>query len=97
MGTLEYSFAKAPNTITLSRLRRTREPHEPEAEASGSRLVGELAVHRENLEHILRENPSRWLPFSRRLQALLRTPGIGAFRAEEEIEESTEVCALREV
>jgi hypothetical protein len=97
MGTLEYPFAEAPSAITSTRLRRTREPHEPEAEPSGSRLVGELAVHRESLERIVRENPESLAAILEALTSALTNAGDRSVQAQEDIEESTEVCALHEV
>jgi hypothetical protein len=96
MGTLEYSFAKALSSSTSRRFRRTRQPHEPEAETRGSSLVGELAVPRESLERILRENPESLAAILEALTSALTNAGGRSVRVQEEIDDSTEVCALRE-
>lgn len=95
MGTLEYPFAKALSSSASRRFRRTRQPQEPEAETRGSSLVGELAVHRESLERILRENPESLAAILEALTSALTNAGGRSVRTHEEIDDSTEVCALR--
>jgi hypothetical protein len=60
MGSLEYPFARLPSDSKNGRRRRASERpciEEKEPDTQGSRLVGELAVHRESLSRILVENP----------------------------------------
>ena len=96
MGTLEFPFANAPAPSTSVKFRRIRRPPETEAEESGSRLVGELAVHRESLERVLRENPESLAAILEALTGALTNTGDPSVSAQEESEESTEACALRE-
>jgi hypothetical protein len=52
-GSLNYPFARSH---AGERSRRKR-AHRPELDIRGAKVIGELAVHRESLSRVLRENP----------------------------------------
>jgi hypothetical protein len=57
MGTLEYPFARVHREAKRSQRRPSDKPATPEPDNRGIKVYGELAVHRENLERVLSENP----------------------------------------
>ena len=95
MGSLEFPFARRLGEREAMRKRPRsvgRERREPDT--SGSHVIGELAVHRESLARVLRENPESLAGI---LEALLSalTNGRGAEVPKQEIEEEeSELCVL---
>jgi len=87
-GSLEYPFAqnRPQRGRALRPGRQRKETAEPDIR--GSRVLGELAVHRESLERILTENPESLAGI---LKALLRALGDTALQpAHEEVEQEQE-------
>jgi hypothetical protein len=70
VGRLDVPFASLPHhpRRLLSRHRKEEPRPSPERSLPTSALLGELAVHRESLNRVLRENPQALAPV---LQALL--------------------------
>jgi hypothetical protein len=56
MGSLDSPFA-ATSTVEIKRRTRVGKTPPAEADTRGERLMTELAVHRESLGRVLRENP----------------------------------------
>jgi hypothetical protein len=52
-GSLNYPFARSH----IGERTRRKRPHQPEIDIRGAKVIGELAVHRESLSRVLRENP----------------------------------------
>lgn len=98
-GSLEYPFART--RPKRSRKFRTRpapgEIAQAEPEIRGSRVLGELAVHRESLERILAENPEQLAGILKALLSALGQPGVP--QADGELAEAQEedAYALTEV
>ena len=97
MASLEYPFAKAPGSRAIGTVRRTKEIRKVEAEFAGSRVVGELAVHRESLERILQENPESLAAILEALTSALTSRDDRKVEPQEDYEDSRELCALTEV
>lgn len=96
MGSLEYPFAQAPRSTTTAGHRRLKAIPHAEADLRGTRVVGELAVHRESLERILQESPESLITILEALTSALTGNERGKARNDEDLEESRELCALSE-
>ena len=99
-GSLEYPFAQARPKRGRGFSTRRGAPVEiapPETETRGSRVLGELAVHRESLERILAENPEQLAGILKALLSALGEPAPAP--AETELTEAQEedAFALTEV
>jgi hypothetical protein len=97
VGSLEYPMARVPSdTARWARKRRgTGSAKVAEPDLNGSTVVGEFAVHRENLSRVLREDPESLVGILEALVSALeghRRPVEG-----EREEEETESYALTEV
>jgi hypothetical protein len=97
MGSLEFPFAEAPRPNKVSKFRRLKEVPQGEADLKGTRVVGELAVHRESLERILQESPESLATILEALTDALIGKGHHNSRNEEDLEETRELCVLSEV
>ena len=97
MGSLEYPFAEGPRSTTTRDLRRMREIPRVEADLRGTRVVGELAVHRESLERILQESPESLASILEALTSALTGHENRSVLREMDPEESRELCVLSEV
>lgn len=97
MGSLEYPFAEGPRGTTTRGLRRMREIPRGEADLKGTRVVGELAVHRESLERILQESPQSLASILEALTSALAGHENRSVLREVDPEESRELCVLSEV
>ena len=97
MGSLEYPFAEAPRSTTTRNLRRMREIPRVEADLQGTRVVGELAVHRESLERILQESPESLASILEALTCALTSHEKRSELHEVNPEENRELCVLSEV
>jgi len=97
VGSLEYPLARVPSDRTRwSRKRRgSASAKVAEPDLKGSRVVGELAVHRESLSRVLRENPESLVGILEALVSAL-TGHKHPVEAERE-EEEAESYALSEV
>jgi hypothetical protein len=97
VGSLEYPMARVPpDRARWTRQRRGRGSVKvAEPDLNGSRVVGELAVHRESLSRVLRENPESLVAILEALVGAL-TGSQRPVVAERE-EEETESYALTEV
>jgi hypothetical protein len=90
-GSLEYPFAQS----RPKRRRSLRRRHEPAPEMSereptlqGSKVLGELAVHRESLERVLSENPESLAGILKALLSALGEAPVPAIDPElEEVQE----------
>jgi hypothetical protein len=58
MGSLDHPFARAAYSMEGYARRRSPRPPMERCESSGARLIGELAVHRESMQRVLRESPA---------------------------------------
>jgi hypothetical protein len=96
MGSLEYPFAEAPRRATMPKLPHIKEIPRAEADLRGTRVVGELAVHRESLERILQESPESLAPILEALTSALTNDEDRNAR-EEDRDENRELCVLSEV
>jgi len=68
-----------------------------ESDLQGTRVVGELAVHRESMERTLQESPESLVSILEALTSALTNHGERNVRHEEDREESLELCVLSEV
>jgi hypothetical protein len=90
-GSLDYAFARSrPRHRHSLRGRHDPPPEisEREPDTQGSKVLGELAVHRESLERVLAENPESLAGILKALLSALGEPPIAA--AEPELEEVQE-------
>ena len=97
MGSLEYQFAEAPHNRTITSPRRLKEIPRMEADLQGTRVVGELAVHRESLERILQESPESLASILEALTSTLTSHENRSVPHEVDPEESRELSVLSEV
>lgn len=97
MGSLEYPFAEAPHSRTITSPWRLKEIPRMEADLQGTRVVGELAVHRESLERILQESPESLASILEALTSALTSHENRSELHEVNPEESRELCVLSEV
>jgi len=95
-GSLEHPFAMAPGGRIIAKVRREREICKAKTDLDGSRVVGELAVHRESLERILQENPESLAAILEALTSALTNDEIRNAMREEDLEESGDLCVLSE-
>lgn len=97
-GSLEYPFAHSRPSR-----KRSPQPARPaalhrELDVSGTRVLGELAVHRESLQRVLEENPESLVGILRALlSALGDTSASTIAQASEEICLEEDLYALHEV
>lgn len=97
MGSLEYPFAKAPGSRTIAKVRREREICKAETDLGSSRVVGELAVHRESLKRILEESPESLAAILEALTSALTGKDFQKSGNAQDYEENRELCVLSEV
>ena len=97
MGSLEYPFARVPSTATGSvRKRRGTTAEKPlDPDIRGAKVIGELAVHRESLSRVLRENPASLVGILEALVSALTNPQRPNDAEREE--EGADLYALTEV
>lgn len=93
MGSLDFPFAEAPVAYTAKRVSKAKTLDQPNGYVSSSRVLGELAVDRESLRRVLRENPESLVAVLEALTSALRSEPLPAY-AKEEFEEKAEVYAF---
>ena len=96
-GSLEYPFAQSRPARRRSLRRQPERPASSpeELDVSGTRLLGELAVHRESLERVLVENPESLVGILRALLSALGGPSVTTIdQPGEEICDEEELYAL---
>lgn len=95
-GSLEYPMARVPESSDMRRKGRSTAPPAAEPDIRCAEVVGELAVHRESLSRVLRENPESLIGI---LEALVTAlPGYARpVEGQPEEEEESESYALTEV
>jgi hypothetical protein len=97
-GSLEYPFAQSRARRRALRTRpQPTEMPEREPDTRGSRVLGELAVHRESLERILAENPESLAGILKALLSALGEPPASPLDRELEEAQEEDVYALTEV
>jgi hypothetical protein len=98
-GSLEYPFAQSRQRREhpLRARYKTSTVAEQEPDTQGSRVLGELAVHRESLERILVENPESLAGILKALLSALGDPAASPVDQELEEEQEEDVYALTEV
>lgn len=98
-GSLEYPFAQSrPPRKRPQRHRTIR--HDrciQEPDTSGSKVLGELAVHRESLERVLVENPESLAGILKALLSALGDASHADTSETEELYEEDDMYALTEV
>jgi hypothetical protein len=97
MGSLEYPFAQGPRTARITKPRCVKEIPRAEADLGGTRVVGELAVHRESLERILQESPESLAAILEALTSALTGKDYQKSGNAQDFEENRELCVLSEV
>ena len=91
MGSLDSPFADTADTHRFKAVSRLKVINQPETDMTSSRLLGELAVHRESLLRILRDNPESLAAILEALTSAL-TNDHPPVPKNEKIEEESEVC-----
>jgi hypothetical protein len=97
MGSLEFPLADAPGRPKISKFRRVKQIPHRDADLKGTRVVGELAVHRDSLERILQESPESLATILEALTDALTAKDHQKLRNEEDLEDARELCVLSEV
>lgn len=93
MGSLDFPFADAPVAHAAKKASKARVLDQPVGYASSSRVLGELAVHRESLRRVLSENPESLVGVLEALTSALTNERL-PLRTQEEFDEKTEVYAF---